>query len=839
MDQIGSAGQLFTTVDLTAKCNSSAQALGVPADAGEQELRGIPFLLASSADGSAGLITLGPGDAIDIPIHGPAAQLILAHRLLESEILAGGVHGQRCGQVVLTYEDGETLVQPLRERFEISAVPAPNLLVPFCAWADTEIALTPREYGRFADVGDRIAEVDLLPARAFYLFPLANPRPDVALTNFQISAEGRQICLGAVTLAHTAEPVFPRSARRLLTFAFRETLTRDQLELLQLKVRRGAAGYVEPLEPESAEEFLSGPLPGWGTALAERHTGAYCYLSASPTAEMELTLGDRSLGEFTWKDLTTREVTELADGVSVTLDSTPVTWVRTSVVDQESGRPLHCRIHFRSLAGQPLQPHTHRNHIGIGLGERDRLVGLSLPPQDDVAMGGTSYAYIRGHCEGWLPEADILVDVAAGFDFEPVRTRISIEPGQQELTLELRRRRNLRARRFFSGDTHTHCLSTPLAHLHAAAEDLDVVNVLAFPFAHGYDGFGELRGTPDTAPESGTVVSYGQENMAQALGHLVLLNSSTPILPAATGGPYEGELGGPMETTLSRWADDCHAHGGTVIGAHHTTPNGELAVLAATGRLDALEWMYFQPHPHLDYYRYLDAGHQIPLVMATDRFAFDKPIGVNRTYVRIPDDVPFNYENWLRYLREGRTFVSNGPAVDLVVDGARPGDTVALDAARGSVDISATAEGPMPVERLEIVVNGAVAAETTRTSADGSLTLQHRAEIDQDSWIVARCGGDPYFSGLAHLYRGRHHLLGAHTSPIYVALDGPWMRAERSALNHHLALVEGGLTYLRSVAAQWPDQLVHHRHGQSSHQEYLEEPFHAALAELRRRLQEA
>ncbi len=60
-------------------------------------------------------------------------------------------------------------------------------------------------------------------------------------------------------------------------------------------------------------------------------------------------------------------------------------------------------------------------------------------------------------------------------------------------------------------------------------------------------------------------------------------------MPWASDGPAEGELGGSLETTLSHWADEAHAQGGTVILAHHGMPNGEQAALIATGRAEAAE----------------------------------------------------------------------------------------------------------------------------------------------------------------------------------------------------------------------------------------------------------
>src|SRR6266496_5589412 len=43
-------------------------------------------------------------------------------------------------------------------------------------------------------------------------------------------------------------------------------------------------------------------------------------------------------------------------------------WVHVSVVDDATGRPVPCRVHFRSAGGIPYQPHGHHNHVTQNLG---------------------------------------------------------------------------------------------------------------------------------------------------------------------------------------------------------------------------------------------------------------------------------------------------------------------------------------------------------------------------------------------------------------------------------------------------------------------------------------
>jgi hypothetical protein len=101
------------------------------------------------------------------------------------------------------------------------------------------------------------------------------------------------------------------------------------------------------------------------------------------------------------------------------------------VIDDATGRPVPCRVHFRSPEGIPYQPDGHHNHVNRNLGSWHSDIG------GDVRLGQITYAYIDGTCQGWLPRGEVIVDVARGFEYEPLRASVTIAPGQQELTLHL------------------------------------------------------------------------------------------------------------------------------------------------------------------------------------------------------------------------------------------------------------------------------------------------------------------------------------------------------------------------------------------------------------------
>ncbi|MFN8540019.1 MAG: hypothetical protein U0232_21380 [Thermomicrobiales bacterium] len=65
-------------------------------------------------------------------------------------------------------------------------------------------------------------------------------------------------------------------------------------------------------------------------------------------------------------------------------------WVHTTVLDDATGRPVPCRVHFRSPEGVPYQPHGHHGHVNSNLGTWHMDVG------SDARLGQITYAYTDG-----------------------------------------------------------------------------------------------------------------------------------------------------------------------------------------------------------------------------------------------------------------------------------------------------------------------------------------------------------------------------------------------------------------------------------------------------------
>ncbi len=822
----------YSPLDLSSLCNAGITLYGPKATPplGAVSLHGLPFLIGGQVpDAERCFVGLGPAVAssgINVPVNTTARNVLFAHALLDSRLLDGETVGSVVAQYIITYADGEVARIPIRERFEIAAIPMWWSAFPFLAVPDRKDELATRDRGPWGEAGERQTEASQGWPHHFYLWAWANPRPDQPIATIMLEPAGRLVVVAAITLGHSDE----QPLRRMPTRAIKMTLPRPDDAArpfdLEVSVDRGVATYPYALPSTTSAAFLAEPFRGYGEAQNEHNSPAYTEVAAIPSATVELKSGGEILASVSWGELqqqgsvaTARALIELVDRGR--------NWVRVTVVDDATNTPVACRVHFRSPEGIPYQPHGHHSHVNSNNDTWHIDIG------GDLRLGQISYAYIDGTCEGWLPRGDVLVDVARGFEYEPLRTTITIVPGQRELTLRLKRWTDMNARHWYSGDTHVHFLGANGAHREAQAEDLNVVNLLQSQWGHLFTNTEDALGA--TFSNSGkTIVYTTQENRQHLLGHLTLLGLKRPVMPWCSDGPGEAELGGTLETTLSHWADACRAQGGTVVIPHLPNPNGEPAALIATGRADAVEMIDASAYKHNEYYRYLNCGYRLPLVGGTDKMSSDVPVGLYRTYANVADE-EFNYDSWCRAVRAGRTFLSAGPILTFSVEGRQIGDMLMLPAGGGMVEVDVSAESIFPIHTLELIKDGRVVSATSETHGTRRLTLREKIRIDRHSWLAARCGGPRYYE-MTKFPDCWQRGMFAHTSPIYIAVGEPWQMFDRDTAQYMLTLIDGSLAYMRNTAAHDVAGSVTHHHGEDDHMAFLERPFQEAVAALHKRM---
>lgn len=430
--------------------------------------------------------------------------------------------------------------------------------------------------------------------------------------------------------------------------------------------------------------------------------------------------------------------------------------VHVRVNDAATRLPTPVRIRFLTSAGQYLAPFGRVTHPATGDNED---VGGNL------VLGADRFAYIDGTCEIRLPTEPVTVEVLKGFEYAPVRQTVEVGSGKLTLRLAIGRWTDQRADDWYSGDSRAHFLSPHAALLEGAAEDLAVVNLLALECQSGdriaVPGILAFSGQYTALEAAGHLVAVNTLNQHPLLGSLALLHCHRVVYPLRFG-----DRNGLDDWSLADWCDQCHRKRGLVVwtnaDASREQESGALSEAladAVLGKVDTLEATSLQP-PIIDlWYRLLNTGIQIPLVGGSGKTSNCQALGGVRTYARMKAGEEFSLRSWIEAVRAGRTVVTNGPLISFTVDEADPGSRIEL-AAPGSLQITATATGAWPLDRLEIVANGEVVAEIESAGRAFSTILETELQLPEGGWIAARCQG----STPLHDY--------AHTSPVYVCTDG-------------------------------------------------------------------
>ncbi len=417
--------------------------------------------------------------------------------------------------------------------------------------------------------------------------------------------------------------------------------------------------------------------------------------------------------------------------------------VHFRVNDAASNQPTQVRLAIAGPNGESYAPLGRLAEFACGVGED---VGGHL------RHGRENSCYIDGSCEVRLPAGvPLRIRVSKGIDYRPIDETITLGPGQMAIRLVIQTWPTTAGDRWMGGDARAHFLSPHAAKLEAAAEGLDVVNILAKVHHHlandgnthaSLPGMIEFTGQA-TAFDGEPLVAVNTFNSHPYLGSLSLLNSHRPIFPLAFGEPF-----GTDDWSLMDWCNQCHRKNGLVVWANPFQPEGGEALVAAIlGNVDAFELTPSPKSPVLPwYYHLLNAGVRLPLVGASGKDSNRVPLGAMRTMAKLGPEWKRSFASWIEAVRAGKTFVTNGPHLELTV-----GDAVAAHASSFT-----------PFEKLELLADGVPVASAAPWESAG----RHLAEIDAPkpsaSWIAIRCIGRDRF---------------AHSSPVWI---GPPRRDPRS-----------------------------------------------------------
>lgn len=407
-------------------------------------------------------------------------------------------------------------------------------------------------------------------------------------------------------------------------------------------------------------------------------------------------------------------------------------------------------------------------------------------------QNGTVFFYTPGTVTLEVPAGEVSVTATHGFATEPARASRKVRAGESS-TVEVELPPalwNPAAEGWYGADLHQHLnyggpysLTPEDLVLNMRAEALD----LATPqLANLHTRFIDLewwnwRGRAGGEPP---LVVFSQEVRSHFLGHVGLIAAGSLYWPwyYGPGYPVYYDLDLPNSDALGF----ARAQGGVNSYVHPVSirepfpaagpPRGiplELVPDAVLGDVDTLEvaclWSDELGTSDL-WYRLLNLGLAVAPAAGSDsmhNFYRTMAIGSTRVYART--DGPLNAASYFEALKGGRSFVTTGPLVRFEAGGAAPGGVVAAAAgaqAGGPVAWKLDVWSALPVEKVEIVVNGQVAWGGKGLDAAGHKTFSGTVNAPRGGWVAARVYGG------ATRWPSMDSYPFAHTAPVWFGRTG-------------------------------------------------------------------
>jgi hypothetical protein len=433
--------------------------------------------------------------------------------------------------------------------------------------------------------------------------------------------------------------------------------------------------------------------------------------------------------------------------------------------------------------------------------------GVQLAPADAMWKVGTGepFFYSNGDFSLDVPRGQSRITVERGTEYRPWTGTVDVDGsgGTVTVDVELERWADLPDRGWHPGNTHIHYdekEEKPDERLgyDSRVEDLRMtaVSILRrwdLNYATNKYPLGVLNDFTDTHHH----VQVGEENRhndkdgwSRGYGHVMFLNIRNIVNPISRGALID--TFDPDYPPLSWACDDARDQDGLVIWCH----NGqgmEAPVAAALGKVDAINLFdpYWNDVEYDIWYRMLNCGIKMPASTGSDWFV----CSANRIYSQTGG--AFSYDNWLDGIKRGETFITNGPAISLSVDGVAPGSTVSVSAG-GSTHVKVDWSSHYAVDTVEIVQDGAVVkrVSTDASNATGG-SLEADIGVGADGWIAARLGSSQRDSFAQALW--------AHTSAVYIDAGGKKSDVQAASAALFVEDIETSMDWVRSKGRFYTD----------------------------------
>ena len=400
-------------------------------------------------------------------------------------------------------------------------------------------------------------------------------------------------------------------------------------------------------------------------------------------------------------------------------------------------------------------------NVPVRMNVLDHLGHPVIPDTGTVrseGQNGRIFYYSDGEIELIAPTGPVTISAVHGFETAESIIQAEVRSNRTtKVTLNLDRIWDASRNGWFAGDNHFHINYGGTYRLDPSdilpdlrGEGMD----MAIPLlANLHNRFlqQELWGWSHDEPP---IILFGQEVRSHFLGHVELIGTDELFWPWVWGPFYE--VYGEDDRLNASALRHARKHGGLggyvhpVVIKDPFTPETASSVPiafvadAVLGEVDLIElgclWTD-EIGTGAVWHEILNLG--IPLAASAGSDVMNDyfrtmAIGATRVYVK--PDGKFNADSYLQALKEGKSFVSNGPLLEFAAGGKGPGE--AIESKDGSAQWTATVHSALPFSSLEIFVNGVVVQTFDGHSQPGSKKYQGSVDIPPGGWITARVLGD-------------------------------------------------------------------------------------------------
>jgi hypothetical protein len=212
----------------------------------------------------------------------------------------------------------------------------------------------------------------------------------------------------------------------------------------------------------------------------------------------------------------------------------------------------------------------------------------------------------------------------------------------------------------------------------------------------------------------------------------------------------------------------------------------------ALGTVDCLEWSVSSHASPMVWHHALNNDFPIAATGGEDSntsLHHHTMLGSVRTFAHLGGKL--DARAWMDAVARGRSFESNGPLLEFLINQHMPGEAIQLPAGGGEIDVEAQVWSTLPLTRAMIYRNGAIWREVPLGADRLMGTLRAKARVTESGWYsftaegeVKARGADPSFpqavSNPVRVYVGDQKIRSRASAEYFLTwLDKLWKMADK------------------------------------------------------------